>query len=484
MKKLQLILIFMVIGCYTAISQVSITKECVFCKDNEVDFKKYASAVGQNNIASGEASFAGGFGNQALDNYSIALGYNSIAGGLHSISLGSESQANGVYSIAIGRQAFATSPNAVAIGKYIESAVPSSFSFGTYLSNNAGFSFVIGKGAGNSYRLVNGIDNTLMIGFNSTLPTFFVSESVGGNDKTGRIGIGNITAPEAKLHIKADNNEDAAIKLEPTGSNYYGKILFGDDNHFISGKTGDDLMFKSETGKGFVFENGNIEIQSGYQVKTEKVSATGNKLQLYDDIGGITITNEGKVGIGTSSPTYSLTINGDMFVSSDATFLNSITQTAGNFIETTQIKAPDANGLNLTGQNGNGIFIEYGGNVGIGTSNLNADYILNVNGKILAEELKIEEEVGADFVFYDDYNLPKLEDVEKFIQKNKHLPEIPSANEMKTNGVEIGDLQIKLLQKVEELTLYLIAQQKTINQQQEQIEKQNSEIEKLKGIMQ
>jgi len=55
---------------------------------------------------------------------------------------------------------------------------------------------------------------------------------------------------------------------------------------------------------------------------------------------------------------------------------------------------------------------------------------------------------------------------------------------MKTNGVEIGDLQIKLLQKVEELTLYLIAQQKTINQQHEQIEKQNSEIEKLKGVMQ
>ena len=95
MKKLQLIFILTAIVCYTSIAQIGINKECVYCKDNEVNVKEYAGAVGQNNIASGAATFAGGFGNQALSDYSIALGYNSIANGLHSISLGSESNTLG-----------------------------------------------------------------------------------------------------------------------------------------------------------------------------------------------------------------------------------------------------------------------------------------------------------------------------------------------------------------------------------------------------
>lgn len=95
------------------------------------------------------------------------------------------------------------------------------------------------------------------------------------------------------------------------------------------------------------------------------------------------------------------------------------------------------------------------GNVGIGTLNRGGTFKLAVNGKIRAKEIKVETN-WADFVFKDGYNLKSLDEVEKFIQTNKHLPEIPSEKEVKENGINVGEMNAKLLQKIEELTLYVI----------------------------
>ncbi|WP_461639621.1 hypothetical protein [Labilibaculum euxinus] len=93
------------------------------------------------------------------------------------------------------------------------------------------------------------------------------------------------------------------------------------------------------------------------------------------------------------------------------------------------------------------------GNVGIGTTSPTAK--LEVNGTIKATEIKVEAQT-ADFVFEEDYELKSLEEVEQFVQTNKHLPDIPSAKEMKENGVGLAEMNKLLLQKVEELTLYVI----------------------------
>lgn len=108
-------------------------------------------------------------------------------------------------------------------------------------------------------------------------------------------------------------------------------------------------------------------------------------------------------------------------------------------------------------------------NVGIGTTNATSP--LTVAGKIDCREVKVFMGAGADFVFNEDYPIKSLEEVEAFVKQNKHLPEIAPAAEMEANGLELGEMNIKLLQKVEELTLYLIELNKENKELKSRIEK-------------
>ncbi len=120
-----------------------------------------------------------------------------------------------------------------------------------------------------------------------------------------------------------------------------------------------------------------------------------------------------------------------------------------------------------------------GGKVGIGTYNPDAE--LTVKGKIHAEEVKIDLNVPADYVFqkyYDgtsklksDYKMPTLKEVEDFTKKNHHLPSIPSAKEMQEKGINVSEMTNLLLQKIEELTLYTIEQEKRIKELEDKNQK-------------
>lgn len=103
-----------------------------------------------------------------------------------------------------------------------------------------------------------------------------------------------------------------------------------------------------------------------------------------------------------------------------------------------------------------------------------------LHGKLEAKEIKVIATPTADFVFEDGYSLPKLEDVEMHIKDKKHLPEIASAAEMERDGVNVGEFQIKLLQKIEELTLYTIEQNKMMKKQSEKIEQLEKQLSSKK----
>lgn len=133
--------------------------------------------------------------------------------------------------------------------------------------------------------------------------------------------------------------------------------------------------------------------------------------------------------------------------------------------------------------------IDTNGNVGIGTVNPTAKfhvqstvmigsgspatgYSLSVNGRIISEEVRVVLYGTADwpdYVFENGYNLKPLPELEKFISRQKHLPGIPAAGQVKKEGFDLGDMNRRLLEKIEELTLYIIQQDKKINTLQQQV---------------
>jgi hypothetical protein len=109
------------------------------------------------------------------------------------------------------------------------------------------------------------------------------------------------------------------------------------------------------------------------------------------------------------------------------------------------------------------------GNVGIGK--MNPKNKLDVNGTIHSQEVKVDMDNWSDFVFKKEYNLPTLKEVENHIAEKGHLENIPSEEEVLKNGINLGEMNAKLLQKIEELTLYMINQNKQIIDLQYRLEK-------------
>lgn len=140
---------------------------------------------------------------------------------------------------------------------------------------------------------------------------------------------------------------------------------------------------------------------------------------------------------------------------------------------------------NMTGSYGNSLqFWSYSSDGASYGSKLKIsdDGNMALYGKFEAKEVKVTLTPTADFVFDENYNLPKLEEIEKHIKEKKHLPEIASAAQMEKEGVNIGEFQIKLLQKIEELTLYTIEQNKQLKKLQENNDKLMNEVEELKAM--
>ena len=200
---------------------------------------------------------------------------------------------------------------------------------------------------------------------------------------------------------------------------------------------------------------------------------------------------EGNVGIGTNAPQKRLDVNGNVMLgrtgksgridfrrSSDGASGGSIGFAGETENQNFRLTSHGGSGVISFWTNGGGttekMRITPGGNVGIGTTNPGS-FKLAVNGNIRAKEVKIETG-WFDFVFEDDYDLPTLGEVEEFIKANKHLPEIPSAQEVAENGVNLGEMESKLLQKIEELTLYIIEQEKRIKK----LEAGNSRLVEVK----
>ncbi|WP_422008449.1 hypothetical protein [Roseivirga pacifica] len=224
---------------------------------------------------------------------------------------------------------------------------------------------------------------------------------------------------------------------------------------------------------------------ASYESMRIGVDAAGARIQsnsanqpIYFSLNGserMRVTANGDVGIGTTSPSDKLEIIGN-FVSRVSEGGNRLARIAnsGNDGEL-HIYASNLSTVKIDG-NGNSYL--NGGNVGIGITS--PDEKLEVNGTIRSKKVKVEAATWPDYVFSSDYKLRKLEDLEIFINKNQHLPEVPSAKEAEANGQDLGGIQAVLLKKIEELTLYVIEQDKRLKMIEEENSLLKVELEKLK----
>lgn len=125
------------------------------------------------------------------------------------------------------------------------------------------------------------------------------------------------------------------------------------------------------------------------------------------------------------------------------------------------------------------MLIDANGNVAIGTND-SKGYKLAVLGKAVAEEIVVKLQANwPDYVFEDQYRLSLLSELEEFIKANKHLPDVPTADEVKENGLSLGEMNAMLLKKVEELTLYVIELKTKIDEQNQVIIRQSDRLTKL-----
>jgi hypothetical protein len=226
----------------------------------------------------------------------------------------------------------------------------------------------------------------------------------------------------------------------------------------------------------------NLEISA----HKSQIGAVGNLLFQLEEVGGA--VQAGYVGIGTAAPQTKLHLSDQTAVSSFTGIKNAGLRiqgynSPGNFAllgfsgynnsytgNLAQIGAKFTNsGSSLSfgtskdyaaGITNTAMTIDYNGNVGIGTTTPGT-YKLAVTGSIRAYEIRVETG-WADYVFDKDYKLRSLNDVAKYIKQNKHLPGIPSADEIQKNGLAVGEVQTKMMEKIEELTLYVIELKKEI----------------------
>lgn len=218
------------------------------------------------------------------------------------------------------------------------------------------------------------------------------------------------------------------------------------------------------------------------------------------DLNGSNSVISNNLNVGGTAIVGGITTYGIGTFNGAVTFSNTTTlglSTLRNGIANNKVLSTDGNGLltlvnhnaywqkhSITGSNPN--TIGYSGTVYIGANPTTTvpisetNYKLVVAGTIGTQKVKVTQQGWADYVFAKDYKLQPLTEIERFIKTNKHLPEIPSEKEVKENGVDIGETQMLLLKKIEELTLHLIEQEKQNKIQNAQIKEQHKEILKLK----
>ncbi len=303
--------------------------------------------------------------------------------------------------------------------------------------------------------------------------------------KDNNIGIGT-SSPSAKLHVNGDVRANRITLLKWYNPSYghtnNAVIMNGSRDGGMWNLFGDGARSSIGVINTDIFGNISFISHHDYQFKLGKEMSDSEFITESNT--KMLININGNVGIGTRAPQSKLHIFGNNSASNEALLRLSSSGTSnlrlGVNSSYSWIQSHGSTPLYINEIGNNTILNRSNGNVGIGT--ITPDYKLDVAGTIRATEIKVEAQT-ADFVFSDTYNLKDLTEVENYIKTHKHLPDIPSAEEMEASGVDLAEMNKLLLQKVEELTLHTINQEKQLKDKDNAIKELEKRLAKIETLL-
>jgi len=272
----------------------------------------------------------------------------------------------------------------------------------------------------------------------------------------------NHFGPSSLYYPKESIQTSGSIALEDnTGSYRFNTYKSGSNNVFIS--PGYGAMLKLDTAGRLIYSN------SSSSGSTNGTATLNNSFS---------IDKNGKVGIGTTSPSELLSVNGNIALYARKSLQFNYYNSSGG---RKYLGSGYAAGFSLDSL-GN-LFYATTSTSGSAdnTASLNNVFSIDKTGLVSAKQFQVITAGWSDYVFDKNYKLRSLKQLESFIKANKHLPDIPSAKEVKDNGLKLGESQAKLLQKIEELTLYVIDLNKKsdkLNEEVKQLKKENTSLKK------
>jgi hypothetical protein len=351
----------------------------------------------------------------------------------------------------------------------------------------------------------------------------FLTSSVGAsnlylNPFGGRVGVGTKTTPIAALEVKGNSIVTRpTLSLTDTIASNYARLQFKNTNspsywhiaglnnttnnterlNFYNSTSGDVMSITGDGKVGIGTTNPGVKLAVVTPVNEYGISHNDGTIQVATylsngaDIGGqigtasnhplgfftnnvtaqMTLLQNGNFGIGTTTPTRPLSF--PAVLGKKISLYPGASGDAGMDVWGNELRLhSDYSGADITFGYDNytagfteRMRVRGNGDVFIGTNNLTsgAGYKLRVGGKIFSEEVRVQlQSAWPDYVFDKKYKKLSIQELEKYVNENNHLPNIPSAAEIEKDGQHLGELQRKMLEKIEELSLYIIEQNKRI----------------------